>query len=87
MVLFDRGTQFTKQYASARKTAKACEEALRRFQGPIAKHKFRLLYTDGSPEIVQAGKTLKCNHDTSIPYRSATNGVAERRVRHVLEGT
>eukprot|EP00972_Heterocapsa_arctica_P039032 5748587-Heterocapsa_arctica.AAC.1 len=47
----------------------------------------KLLYNDGAPEIVKAGKSLKCHHDTSTPYRSATNGVAERRVRHVLEGT
>eukprot|EP00972_Heterocapsa_arctica_P057321 8458151-Heterocapsa_arctica.AAC.1 len=45
------------------------------------------MYSDGAPEIVKAGKALKCHHATSTPYRSATNGVAEPRVRHVLEGT
>eukprot|EP00972_Heterocapsa_arctica_P109929 16186760-Heterocapsa_arctica.AAC.1 len=30
---------------------------------------------------------MQCHHDTSTPDRSATNGVPERRVRHVLEGT
>ena len=44
------------------------------------------LYTDGAPEIVKAGKNLRTCHDTSTPYRSATNGIAEREMRHVLEG-
>eukprot|EP00972_Heterocapsa_arctica_P104440 15392074-Heterocapsa_arctica.AAC.1 len=65
MVLFDRGTKFTKLYASAREAAKA--------------DKFKLLYADGAPEIVKAGKAMEYHHDTSTPYRSATNGVAERR--------
>eukprot|EP00972_Heterocapsa_arctica_P051403 7561140-Heterocapsa_arctica.AAC.1 len=51
MVLFNRGTKFTKLYASARKAAKACEDSLRHFQGPLLRDKFKLLYTDGAPEI------------------------------------
>eukprot|EP00972_Heterocapsa_arctica_P003482 518928-Heterocapsa_arctica.AAC.1 len=57
------------------------------FQGPAAKADLELLYTGGAPEIVKAGKAFKVCHDTSTPYRSATNAVAERKVRHVLEGT
>ena len=45
------------------------------------------LYTDGAPEIIKAGKNLRTCHDTSTPYRSATNGLAEREIRNVLEGT
>ena len=45
------------------------------------------LCTGGAPEIIKAGKNLRTYHDTSTPYRSATNGIAEREVRHVLEGT
>eukprot|EP00972_Heterocapsa_arctica_P020715 3053121-Heterocapsa_arctica.AAC.1 len=30
---------------------------------------------------------MKSHHGTGTPYRSAINGVAERRVRYVLEGT
>ena len=45
------------------------------------------LYTDGAPETIKAGKNLKTCHDTSTPYRSATNGIAEREIRNVLEGT
>eukprot|EP00972_Heterocapsa_arctica_P074664 11018467-Heterocapsa_arctica.AAC.1 len=77
MVLVDRGTQFTRLYASARETAKACEESLRYFQGHLHRDNFKLVYTDGAPEIVKAGENMTCLHDTSTPYRSATNGVAE----------
>ena len=45
------------------------------------------LYTDGAPEVVKAGKNLRTCHDTSTPYRFATNGIAEREIRNVLEGT
>ena len=45
------------------------------------------LYTDGAPEIAKAGKNLRTCHDTSTPYRSATNGIAEREIRNVSEGT
>eukprot|EP00972_Heterocapsa_arctica_P075660 11159696-Heterocapsa_arctica.AAC.1 len=79
MVLFDRGTKLTKHYASAHKTAKASAESLRDFQGHLHRDKFKLLYTDGALEIVKAGKALTCLHEPSAPYRSATNGVAERR--------
>eukprot|EP00972_Heterocapsa_arctica_P048224 7111289-Heterocapsa_arctica.AAC.1 len=73
MVLFDIGTKFTKLYASARKAARACEDSLRHFQGHLLRDKFKLLYIDGAPELIKAGKAMKCQHDTSTPYRSATN--------------
>ena len=38
------------------------------------------LYTDVAPEIVKAGKSLRTCHDTSTPYRSATNGIASGRL-------
>ena len=44
-------------------------------------------YTDGSGEFKSALKELGWCHDTSTPYRSQTNGVAERSVRKVKEGT
>lgn len=45
------------------------------------------LYADGAPEILKAGKDLRTCHDTSTPYRSANNGLAERENTNVLEGT
>eukprot|EP00972_Heterocapsa_arctica_P062175 9164287-Heterocapsa_arctica.AAC.1 len=45
------------------------------------------MFIDNAPELVKAIALLKIRHDTSAPYRSITNAVAERTVRKVLEGT
>ena len=38
-------------------------------------------------KLSEACQDLQWNHDTSTPHRSETNGVAERAVRKVTEGT
>eukprot|EP00972_Heterocapsa_arctica_P114083 16440647-Heterocapsa_arctica.AAC.1 len=58
---------------------------LRVFRG--AKQKIKVMYTDNAPELVKAIALLKIRHDTSTPYRSTTNSVAERMNRKVIEGT
>eukprot|EP00972_Heterocapsa_arctica_P016898 2494882-Heterocapsa_arctica.AAC.1 len=58
--------------------------ALERFQG--ARQKIKVMFTDNAPEMVKAISLLKARHDTSTPYRSTTNAVAERMVRQLLEG-
>ena len=84
-LLRDHATKFKQLYPAATKSAKECEVALKRFQGPMFINRILHLYTDGAPEIVQAGKNLRTCHDTSTP--SATNGIAEREIGIVLEGT
>ena len=86
-LLRDHATKFKQLYPAATKSAKECEIALKRFQGPRISDRITHLYTDGAPEILRAGKDLRTCHDTSTPYRSATNGLAEREIRNVLEGT
>ena len=44
-------------------------------------------YTDNSLEVGKACEDLSWNHCTSTPHRSETNGIAERAVRRVKEGT
>ena len=44
-------------------------------------------YTDNSCEFGKACEDLSWNHCTSTPHRSETNGIAERAVRSVKEGT
>ena len=45
------------------------------------------IYTDNSMEFGKAFEDLSWNHCTSTPHRSETNGIAERAVRRVKEGT
>ena len=45
------------------------------------------MYTGGSREFEKARVELDWVGDAATPYRSETNGVAERAVRRVKEGT
>ena len=47
----------------------------------------KVIYTDNSLEFGIACEDLSWNHCTSTPHRSETNGIAERAVRRVKEGT
>ena len=47
----------------------------------------QVIYTDNSLEFGKACEDLSWNHCTSTPHRSETNGIAERAVRRVKEGT
>ena len=51
------------------------------------KWKPEVIYTDNSLEFGKACEDLSWNHCTSTPHRSETNGIAERAVRRVTEGT
>ena len=67
-LLRDHATKFKQLHPAATKTAKACEIALKRFQGVMFSNRILHLYTGGAPEIVKAGKNLRTCHDTSTPY-------------------
>ena len=54
---------------------------------PFLQGKVKYAYTDGSGELKNALDELEILHDTSTPHRPQTNGVAERAVRRVTEGT
>ena len=56
-----------------------------KFLEPTRKPK--VTYTDNSLEFGKACEDLSWNHCTSTPHRSETNGIAERAVRKVKEGT
>ena len=47
----------------------------------------KVMYTDNSLESGKACEDLSWNHCTSEPHRSETNGIAERAVRRVKEGS
>ena len=47
----------------------------------------KVIYTDSSLEFGKTCEDLTWNHCMSTPHRSETNGIAERAVRRVKEGT
>ena len=53
---------------------------------PGTREKPKVIYTDNSLEG-KAFEDLSWNHYTSTPHRSETDGIAERAVRRVKEGT
>ena len=71
--------------APPRTKNKTSQETQRSFLEPERKPK--VIYTDNSLEFGKACEDLSWNHSTSTPHRSGTNGIAERTVRRVKEGT
>ena len=57
------------------------------FQQFLGLHRGKIITTDGLKEFVRAIDDLELTLDPSTPYRPETNGVAERAVRKVKEGT
>ena len=67
------------------KTSQVPQRSLQKFLEPDRKPK--VIYTDNSLKFGKACEDLSLNHCTSTPHRSETNGIAERAVRRVKEGT
>ena len=59
-------------------------DGLNHFIGP--KDDVQAVYTDSSPELIRAIKDLGYRHQTSIEYVDSSKSLAEREVRHMLEG-
>ena len=81
----DLATQWIQSYPSKTKTSQETQRSLQKFLEPNRKPK--VIYTDNSLEFGKACEDLSWNHCTSTPHRSETNGIAERAVRKVTEGT
>ena len=67
------------------KTLQETEKSLRKLFEPS--HKPKVIYTDNALEFGKSSEDLSWNHRTSTPHRSETNGMAQRAVRRVKEGT
>jgi hypothetical protein len=85
LIVMDRFTRWLQGYASNSKSAEEVVRDLQRFLGPQVKPQH--VYTDNSKEFIRALKDLNWPHDTSTPHRPQTNGIIERAVRVVKEGT
>ena len=85
IVVQDLATQWIQSYPCKTKTSQETQRSLQKFLEPDRKPK--VIYTDNSLEFGKACEDLSWNHCTSTPHRSETNGIAERAVRRVKEGT
>ena len=72
-------------YPCKNKTSQETKRSWKKFLEP--ERNPTIIYTDNSLEFGKACEDLSCNHCTSTPHRSETNGIAERTVRRVKEGT
>ena len=85
IVVQDLVTQWIQSYLCKTKTCQETQRSLQKFLEPDRKP--NVIYTDNSLEFGKACEDLSWNHCTSTPHRSGTNGIAERAVRRVKEGT
>ena len=85
VVVQDLATQWIQAYPFKTKTSQQTQRSLQKFLEPERKPK--VICTDNSLEFGKACEDLSLNHCTSTPHRSETNGIAERAVRRVKDGT
>ena len=85
VVVQDLATQWIQSYPCKNKTSQETQRSVQKFLEPERKPK--VIYTDNSMEFGKACEYRSWNHCTSTPHRSETNGIAERTVRRVKEGT
>ena len=85
VVVQDLATQWIQAYPCKTKTSQETQRSLQKFLEPDRNPK--VIYTDNSLEFGKSCEDLSWNHCTSTPHRSETNGIAERAVRRVKEGT
>ena len=85
VVVQDLATQRVQSYPCKTKTSQDTEKSLRQFLKPSEKPK--VSYTHNSLEFGKSCEDLSWNDRTSTPRRSETNGISERAVRRIKEGT
>ena len=85
VVVQDVAMEWLQSYPRKTKTSQETQESLMKFLEQTRKPK--VIYTDNSLEFGKSCEELSWNHCTSTPHRSETNGIAERAVRRVKEGT
>ena len=85
VVVQDLATQWIQAYPCKTKTSQETQRSLQKVLEPDRNPK--VICTDNSLEFGKACQDLSWNHCTSTPHRSETNGIAERAVRSVKEGT
>ena len=86
VVVQDFATQWIQSYpCKTKKTSQETQRSLQKFLEPT--RNLKVMYTDNSLEFGKSCEELFWNHCTSTQHRWETNGIAERAVRRVKEGT
>ena len=85
VVVQDFATLWIQSYPCKTKTSQETQRSLQKFLEQNKKPK--VIYTENSLEFGKVCEDLSWNHCTSTPHRSETNGIADRAVRRVKEGT
>ena len=85
LVITDRATGYLDCSPLRTKSADDAYRAFQEFIGPRAS--VGMVHTDNSLELTKALSDLGLVHQKALPYRPQSNGVAERAVRTVHEGT
>ena len=85
VVVQDLATQWIQSYPCQTKTSQETQKNPMKFLEPTRKPK--VIYTDNPLEFGKSCEELSWNHCASTPHRSETNGIADREVRRVKEGT
>ena len=85
VVVQDLATQWIQSYPCKTNTSQETQKNPMKFLEPTRKP--NVIYTDNPLEFGKSCEELSWNHCTSTPHRSETNGIADREVRRVNEGT
>ena len=85
VVVQDLATQWLQSYPCKTKTSQETQRSRMKFLEPTRKP--TVIYTDTSLDFGKSCEELSRNPRTPTPHRSETNGIAERAVRSVKEGT
>ena len=85
VVVQDHAIQWIQSYPCKTKTFQETERTSRVFLEPSEKPK--VTYTDNPFEFCKSCEDVSRDHRTSTLHRSETNGIAERAVRTLKEGT
>ena len=81
----DRYTGWTDSFPSVCKSAETNAAAFLQFAA--SSDKSENWWTDNAPELVAACRALGYRHHLATENRPQSNGVAERNMRRILEGT
>ena len=85
VVVQDLATQWLQSYPCKTKSSQETQKNLMKFLELARKPK--VIYNDNSLDLGKSCEESTWNHCTSTPHRSETNGIAERAMRRVREGT